>query len=435
MQDHALRHILHNEIHARPFERIGAPAQVSHLVMVVDGEQSRAAYGHLCDLLTTLHLPMPAEGAMFHTEQIGPVRLRWERHGEFVSYTFITHDDLGPHDPLFVRCACDRISADWIAGIPGSRLCANHVALMPEDELACDAVPDFSAVLDVDALVGCEAADGQAQVFTDLRIAADGFTRFIVLSRPMSERRRGRLVQRLLEIETYRLMSLLALPLARELTPKLNGFESDLVSIMDDIGRGARDGEAAGAHDHLTLTRLTRLASVVEGVYAASHARFTAANAYYDLVNRRVADLHERQIFGLQTLGQFLDRRLAPAMQTCAWAARRQQSLSERVSRCSNLLRTRVEVAMQQQNRGLLASMNRRQHLQLRLQQTVEGLSVAAITYYMASLVGHVFEAVEHWTHISPKIAEGVSIPVIALLVWLGLRRMHRRLERAGIGH
>lgn len=427
MREHPLRQQLHNEIHARPFERIGAPAQVSHLVMLVDANESEAAYDHLCELLGNLHLPPPSPGSMFHTAQVGPVRLRWERHGEFVGYTFITHDAVGAGDPMFHHLPGDRISADWLARLPGRRICANHVALMPEGELDAVELPDFSAVLDVDALVGADVADGHAQVFTDLRIAPDGYTRFIVFSRPMSERRRGRLVQRLLEIETYRLTSLLTLPIARDLTPQLNRFEHDLASIMDAIG--VADGD--GVRDAQTLERLTQLASTVERVYASTHGRFTAANAYYDLVNRRVADLHERQIFGLQTIGQFLDRRLAPAMQTCGWAARRLQALSERVSRCSNLLRTRVEVAMQQQNRTLLASMNRRQYLQLRLQQTVEGLSVAAITYYMASLVGRLFEAAEPWLHVDARLAEGVSIPLIALAVWIALQRMHHRLERA----
>jgi uncharacterized membrane-anchored protein len=429
MPDHPLRQILHNEVHARPYERIGAPAQISHQVMLVTPEQSQQAYMHLRELLANLHLPAPEANSMFHTEQIGPVRLRWERHGEFVSYTFITHDPTGADGALFARCACDRISADWRARIPGLLLCANHVAVLPESELQNEALPDFSMVLDVDALVGAEVADGQAQVLTDLRIAADGFTRFIVLSKAMSVRRRGRLVQRLLEIETYRLLSLLTLPLARELTPRLAKYEQELMSIMEAIGGNRAEDDPQRDHD--TLDRLTRLASTVEGEYAASHARFTAANAYYDLVNRRVADLREKPIFGLQTIGQFLERRLAPAMQTCAWAARRQQALSERVARCSNLLRTRVDVAMQQQNRSLLASMNRRQYLQLRLQQTVEGLSVAAITYYIASLVGHLFEAAEPWLHVKPKLAEGLSIPLIALLVWFGLQRMHHRLERA----
>ncbi|WP_298291049.1 DUF3422 domain-containing protein [Thiomonas sp.] len=432
MTDHPLRQQLHNEIHARPYERIGAPAQISHQVMLVTAEESQQAFVHLTELLSNLHLPLPAPHSMFHTEQIGPVRLRWERHGEFVSYTFITHERPAADQPLFAHPACERVSADWRARIPGQRLCANQVAVFAEGELPVETPPDFSAVLDADALVGAEVTDANAQVYTDLRIGPDGYTRFIVLSKPMSERRRGRLVQRLLEIETYRLLALLALPLARELTPQLNRYEQDLVGIMNVIGSNGADDDVQ--RDHQTLDRLTQLASTVEGVYAASHARFTAAAAYYDLVNRRVADLREAPIFGLQTLGQFLERRLAPAMQTCAWAARRQQALSERVSRCSNLLRTRVEVAIQQQNRGLLASMNRRQSLQLRLQQTVEGLSVAAITYYMASLVGHLFEAAEHWLHIQPKLAEGISIPIIALLVWLGLQRMHHRLQQASEG-
>jgi Uncharacterized membrane-anchored protein conserved in bacteria len=171
MSEHPLRQQLHNEIHARPFERVGAPAQVSHQVMLVSPTESQQAFAHLSELLGNLHLPPPAMGSMFHTEQIGPVRLRWERHGEFVSYTFITHESLGPEDPLFERCACDRVSAEWLARIPGQRLCANHVAVMPEGELGCDTLPDFSAVLDIDALVGSDVADGHAQVFTDLRIA------------------------------------------------------------------------------------------------------------------------------------------------------------------------------------------------------------------------------------------------------------------------
>ena len=117
MSEHPLRHQLHNEIHARPYERVGAPAQISHQVMLVSPAESQQAYEHLCELLANLHLAAPNANSMFHTEQIGPVRLRWERHGEFISYTFITHEQIGPEGPPFERCACDRISADWRARI------------------------------------------------------------------------------------------------------------------------------------------------------------------------------------------------------------------------------------------------------------------------------------------------------------------------------
>ena len=84
-----------------------------------------------------------------------------------------------------------------------------------------------------------------------------------------------------------------------------------------------------------------------------------------------------------------MDRRLSPARATCEWATRRQDALSQRVSRISNLLRTRVEIEQQQSSQALLAAMNTRQDLQLKLQATVEGLSVAAITYYIVGLVSY----------------------------------------------
>ncbi len=426
MHEHALRQQLHNEIHARPFERLSAPALVSHMAFLADAAQQAQAHEHLCRLLDDHHLPRPAADSSFYSAQVGPVRLRWERHGEFVSYTVIRPGLPEAASEWFAGTAALALSESWRKAIPGALLCAIHVALPAEIAASRDwAAGDLDAVLDAEALVASEVADAQARVFSDLHIHADGFARFVVLTREISARRRGRLVQRLLEIETYRLLALLTLPVARSIGPQLAGFERELAQIMDAIR------SAEGERDRPTLEQLSRLASAVEGLYAQHHARFTAAAAYYDLVGRRIQDLHEVPFGGLQSIGQFMDRRLSPAMQTCAHTARRLQGLSERISRCSNLLRTRVEVQMQQQNRELLASMNRRQSLQLRLQQTVEGLSVAAITYYTSSLVGHLCAAAQPWLHIDPEVAQGWSIPGLALLVWLGLRRAHRHLMGA----
>jgi uncharacterized membrane-anchored protein len=423
MQEHALRQQLHNEIHARPFERLPAPCLITHMAFLADPAQQGVSREHLCRLLDDHHLPRPADDSSFYSAQVGPVRLRWERHGEFVSYTFIRPGLPDGAPDWFSVSAAGALSDAWRQQIPGELLCAIHTALPAEIADTEDwPAPEFDSVLDGDALVASEAADRQARVYSDLRIHADGFARFVVLTREISARRRGRLVQRLLEIETYRMLALLALPVARSIGPQLAGAESELAQIMDAIRR------AEGERDRQTLEQLSGLASNVEGLYARHHARFTAAAAYYDLVGRRIQDLHEAPFGGLQTLGQFMDRRLSPAMQTCAHTARRLQGLSERISRCSNLLRTRVEVQMQQQNRELLSSMNRRQYLQLRLQQTVEGLSVAAITYYASSLVGHLFGAARHWLHVDPELAQGLSIPVLGLLVWLGLRRAHKQL-------
>jgi uncharacterized membrane-anchored protein len=424
MHEHPLRHPLHNEIHARPYERLLAPTLISQMAFLADQEQQQQAHAQLCQLLADRHLPLPAPGSSFYVADLGGVRLRWERHTEFTSYTFVR-----PGLPLepagcFEHAACAEVAAAWRDAIPGALLSANHVALLPQnDETSPWLQPDVDALFDTEALVASEAADGQARVYTDLRIHADGFARFVVLSRDMTPRRRGRLVQRLLEIESYRLLALLALPEARRITPLIGQHEEELGQIMEVI----RDPDST--NDRPTLQRLSQLAANVEGLYAQHHARFTASSAYYELVNRRIADLHETQFQGLQTIGQFMDRRLGPGMATCAHALRRLQGLSERIARCSSLLRTRVEIELHEQNGEVLASMNQRQYAQLRLQQSVEGLSVAAITYYASSLVGHLFEAARPWLHIDSALAQGISIPLIAVALWFGLQAAHRHID------
>lgn len=99
------------------------------------------------------------------------------------------------------------------------------------------------------------------------------------------------------------------------------------------------------------------------------------------------------------------------------------------MSRISNLLRTRVEIEQQQSSQALLTTMNQRQDVQLKLQSTVEGLSVAAITYYIAGLVSYLAKAAESlgWPW-SPQTTTAAAIPVIALGVWLSLRRLHRQV-------
>ena len=277
-------------------------------------------------------------------------------------------------------------------------------------------------LLDETSLIGASVTEGQAQVYTDFRLHADGFARQLLSVAGMNPRRLGRTVQRLLEIETYRMVALLGLPVAREVAGTLHHAERDLADVAEKIRSAARSEEPE------LLRQLTQLAGRVESLYANTHARFSASSAYFELVQRRITELREVRHAGLQTLGEFMDRRLGPAMQTCAWAARRQQALSERIARISTLLRTRVEIEQQQSSQGLLDAMNKRQKAQLLLQSAVEGLSVAAVTYYGAGLVGYLAKGAKAGgVPVSPDAAVGLSIPLIAGAVWWALRRLHRR--------
>jgi uncharacterized membrane-anchored protein len=190
----------------------------------------------------------------------------------------------------------------------------------------------------------------------------------------------------------------------------------------------------SGEEEPQLLNRLTRLAGQIESQYAARHPRLSASAAYFSLVDRRIGELGKTRVPGLQTFREFMDRRLSPARNTCEWAVRREDSLSQRVSRTNNLLRTRVEVMQQKNSEALLAAMNHRGDLPLRLQSTVEGLSVAAITYYIVGLVSYLAKGAQlfGWPLSAESTAAG-AMPVVAVAVWWSIRRLHRKLMSGNV--
>jgi uncharacterized membrane-anchored protein len=280
-------------------------------------------------------------------------------------------------------------------------------------------VPQFSG----NHLVGARVGGGNAIVLTDFRIHEDGFSRMLMIDTGIGKRQGGRMAQRLLELETYRMASLLALPVAREIARTVTAGEADLAAMTTALSHIAVKDEPA------LLRQITTLAADVENQLATTNFRFGAARAYYSLVKGRIAELREERLAGVQTIDEFLERRLAPAMNTCESAAQRLFNLSERIARTSALLRSRVDIEREQQNQALLASMDRRARLQLRLQQTVEGLSVAAITYYAAGLVGYAAKGLRVLgVPVNAEVAVAVAIPLVAASVWLGMKRWRKKL-------
>jgi uncharacterized membrane-anchored protein len=173
------------------------------------------------------------------------------------------------------------------------------------------------------------------------------------------------------------------------------------------------------------LDRLTKLQAEIESNDAETQFRFSAAAAYYNLVHRRIADLREDRIEGLQTFDEFVERRLAPAMTTCAAVRSRHESLSQHLARATQLLSTRVNIASERQNQGILESMNRRVELQVQLQETVEGLSIAAITYYIVGLVSYLAKGLKaSGLSLNAELVTALSVPAVLLAVALGLRKI-----------
>ena len=419
--NHPERLIVADEIHARPSTAVATPSRASYIAMLVAAEDREAEFAHLCSLCVEHGAVPPAPGTLQFSAPLGAITLKWERHGEFSGVTLFAP---GVGEDQFADSAVGQLPKGWLAKLPGRTLvAANAVLLEAEEGQPAGVLLDRH--FEGQIAVGADIGDGAGQAFTDFRIHDDGFSRFLILDRSFTPRQAGRMLQRLFEIEVYRVLALLALPVARDQAPRTRRIEKTLGVLTAQIA--AEDGSAS---DEALLHELTQLAAAIESSLAATEFRFNACIAYHALVNTRIEELRERRLPAVQPIGEFMARRLSPAVSTCRHTLRRLHELSDRVAKVSGLLSTRVDIARERQNQALLASMERRTGLQLRLQQTVEGLSVAAIVYYASGLVGYLAKAgkAAHLP-INPDLVVGAALPVLFASVWLGLRRIHRSLH------
>jgi len=417
--EHPLRRILSNEVHARPPVTLRAPAHIVYLVFMHDQETRQRETGHLALLAQQLGVAAPPEDAPHFLVDGDGFSLKWEKHNEFSSYTFFRESpgsDEESDDPLLT------VPAAWRREIPGQLIVATRVELHSAAELAPEDILPRYALPDT-PIVASKIAGDAGWVFTDFQIR-ENFSHFLILNESLTPRQAGRSVQRLLEIETYRVISLLAFPVAKEVATLLTNAEGESADIMSSMNCAASSED-----DSIVLTRLSRLATDIEQSIARTAFRFGAASAYYRLVQQRIGDLRESRVPGHLTIREFMDRRLTPAINTCETVAQRQEDLSKRITRSSQLLRTRVDIALEKQNQQQLAQMNRRARQQLQLQQTVEGLSIVAITYYGSQLVNYLAKGAERLlAPLTPELITAIAIPCIAAIVALGLRRTRRHL-------
>ncbi|MBB3930433.1 putative membrane-anchored protein [Kaistia hirudinis] len=414
--DHPLRAAALNEVHARPFHMMEAPRITLHLAFMTDAPQADAARARLAALCLRNGLPIPGEHARHHVVPLSGGFLRFEVHAEFTTYSWDARGgvgDLPPETPFGEAFEA-----------PGPLMVAARLDLVRDERAVAHLVENF----DPGSLAVSRAAGGRALVATDFREDGDGYTRLLVVDRGLGPQEAGPIVQRLLEVETYRTLAMLGLPEAQRLQPEIRHVENELVKI----GGLFRASEGLETNRNL-LDELTLLAGEVESGAAATAFRFGASRAYAEIVGLRLKAMDEQPIEGYSSFSDFLARRMAPAMRTCQTLESRQQDLSRKLARAAALLRARVDVELSQQNRALLDSMNRRARLQLRLQQTVEGLSVAAVSYYVVGLVGYLVKGSSVLgIELDPAHVTAYAVIPVVLLVWLMVRRI--RAHHGGKG-
>ncbi|MCL3882405.1 DUF3422 domain-containing protein [Marivita sp. GX14005] len=424
IQDHPLRYALANELHARPFPALDAPCRA--VFLAIKQPKSAAARDktqdieHLKALLDRYGTAHPQPGATHFSGQIGQHVLKWEQHTEFVTYTvFLNGLAPKPFDPDDMNV----FPEDWLAGAPGTRITSALIRVedRPEETRIASLLTDWFVP---ESLAVSRVLDDEAIIAGDFRIDPAGHLRFAVFVRQgIGQRRAGRIVQRLCEIETYKTMSMLGFTRTREIGPRMGEIDNELTRLMATMTNG--DGQ-----EEDRLKALLAVSAELESLSAQTSFRFGATGAYQAIVSQRISVLRETRFEGRQTFAEFMMRRYDPAMRTVTSAETRLSAMAQRAMRAGDLLRTRVEVARSAQNQQLLQSMNQRADLQLRLQRTVEGLSVVAISYYAVSLAGYLlYPAAERLGIGRGTLIAAVTLPIITL-VWLAIRHIRNKVER-----
>ncbi|MDG3042177.1 DUF3422 family protein [Roseicyclus marinus] len=425
IEDHPLRYRLANELHARPFPNVAAPAQAIFLAVKQPKDAAKRDRGldraHLLALLDRFGADHPAPDATHFFGDLGKFRLKWEQHTEFVTYTaFLPAGDARPFDPS----AWEVFPEEWLAKAPGVRITSAQIRIETSqgddpalaEKLAEWMVPESLAVSNV--------LDETAVIAGDFRIDSNGHMRFAVFCKEGTDSRRvGRIVQRICEIETYKSMSMLGLPMARDISTRMGEMDESLAELVN-----AMTGHLAKPDE--TLGQLLAISAELEKLQTQSAFRFGATGAYEALVNQRIEVLREVRFMGRQTFAEFMMRRYDPAMRTIKATERRLLSMSERAIRAGDLLRTQVDVNRSAQNQDLLASMDRRADMQLRLQKTVEGLSVVAISYYAVSLVVYLISPLAEPLGTSKTVLTAAAVVPVVLAVWAMVRSIRRSMEK-----
>lgn len=387
-----LRRELVEEMHLRPSPAVTVPARIVQILSLIEPDASATALDHAEKLGIDTG---PERGRRNGTVDRDGVRFLWERHSEAATLTAIV-------DETVASDAAHR-AMDTLLAMPGRVLRAIKVDIVGDAEQARTLCR--SRALDAPETVSGRI--GAIQFWSNFTLdETDGFGRLVILSREADRNDLGRVIQQLEELGNYRNLALLGLPVVRKRGDELLRLEQGIGEVISGLSTSGNDREV--------LALLVDAAVDAARLRSDTAFRLGATQAYGEIVSDRLRALHPEPVDGFQSLGEFNNRRLLPALRTCANFSQRIDQLIERIAFASSLLRTRIETELHWQNGELLRSLGETGRAQLHLQRLVEGLSVFAVGYYALSLVGYGLGALPPKWGIEGHLVSGyLVVPVL----------------------
>lgn len=408
--DHPDRQAITEELHARPVDFIDGEARVRRLVFVAATPGGMETVIARFNAFAASHTIEPMARGVRQTGFVAGARaVTWEFHTEFVTITWRAPLDDGENWPTDI--GLDATGNELL-------IAATRIDVIADREMPQRFIPQFNP----SSLCVSSVEDGAAQVATDYVADAAGYTRLEFAAGGLTPLRRSILVRRLLEIDTYRSMAMLALPLARRTAPELADAERDLTKLIETLA-GATTSEAI----QTALNALHQLSIRSGQLSERLGYRFAAAKAYGRILEARLEGLREGPTALGSTIGRYLGNRVDPALATCLAIEKRLETLTDKIERAIELLNLRIGLDLQIQNKTVLETIARTAQSQFRLQATVEGLSVIAISYYVLGILGYVLAGPLEIAHFDKTLAVSVAAPFAILTVWWLVRRLRRK--------
>tara|TARA_A100001035_G_scaffold45547_1_gene32384 strand:+ start:307 stop:1644 length:1338 start_codon:yes stop_codon:yes gene_type:complete len=430
-----------DELHARPYIKLGNNLRTFHFAYLIKENDEKKSWNYLDKFLRKINFQkLPNESSKYWVAEGKDLTVRYECHTEFISLTLIYPNKIeNKNKPkLFDENFLNLLPIEFLENFPGDHFLSTWIEMVPSNfNFRPIDIEDFFYH---DNFAGSNVAEDGANVFMSFKsdrtdFLGSGFRRVFIQNKNLRTRRTGRLLQRIVELETYQVLSLLGLPQVRQETSNLSNLEKQITEITKSVSKTAKKNLNKKSIDYpdyqQDLNELSYVVAKIEEIDSSTNYRLSATAAYYKLVEQRIQDLREERLESFQTSYEFLSRRLQPAIRTTEAFSRRLESLATRAQRADNLVRTQIEMGVQIQNKNLLESMELRARAQLRLQETVESLSIVAITYYIVGLLSTLVDPINFEKFfISKTVFLALCVPIILILIWYIAKMVRKKINK-----